>query len=480
MKYFLIILLTLNCYADKINFAKDIWPILENKCLKCHGPDKIEKGKIKHAKGGLRIDHVKALLLGGDNGPVIKAGESSKSPFYTLTDPDHDDVMPPKGKPLTTDQRKAIKTWIDEGANFGAWTKHTVEMSQDIKTLVSKMRKHGATLVPAWETSDKLMVNLMRMEKVSDETLEMLAPAHELIIDLGLTNLPITDAGMKVISKMSYLEKLNLTGTKVTDAGVKNLTNLPKLEYLILFGTEISDESLAVLGKLPSLKKLFISNTKFTEKGVEALKEMNKELYVDFFIPKDVPVPEQAAISPKANNLKVKGIFPLKGKPGVLKFDFESGDLQGWKVVSGNLGQPVSAKADFRNRRSSMNKEGKFYLNSLETNSSGGWSDGQTGIIESPVFELKSAEMTMLIGGGQGKGTYIALCTLDGKEQLKSHGRNDELFFLNKWSAKHLVGKKVFLKLVDTSRGGWGHILFDAFETIGTVDKAATAKRFNN
>src|SRR6266446_6321137 len=54
-----------------VDFAKDIQPILENSCLKCHCPEQ--------AKGKLLLDTREHALKGGENGPAILPGQSAKS-----------------------------------------------------------------------------------------------------------------------------------------------------------------------------------------------------------------------------------------------------------------------------------------------------------------------------------------------------------------------------------------------------------------
>ncbi len=118
------------------DFKKDIWPMLVENCLKCHGPDYVDsRGRTKKAKGDLRIDSKAAFLKGGENGEVIVAGKADKSSFYKLSalPEDHDDIMPPKGDPMTKKQIAALKKWIDDGADFGSWkaaTKADVEKSK--------------------------------------------------------------------------------------------------------------------------------------------------------------------------------------------------------------------------------------------------------------------------------------------------------------------------------------------------------------
>lgn len=96
--------------AVQIEFARDIKPILEKSCFRCHGAGK--------TKGGFRLDSRPAALKGGDSGADIIPGESARSPlvFYVARLVD-DMEMPPTGKgaSLTRDQIGLLRTWIDQG-----------------------------------------------------------------------------------------------------------------------------------------------------------------------------------------------------------------------------------------------------------------------------------------------------------------------------------------------------------------------------
>ena len=76
--------------ADKIEFTRDIQPILESTCVGCHKPGK--------AEGKLTLLTRAEALKGGDGGAAIIAGKPTDSPVYKLTTlpKDHDDIMPPK------------------------------------------------------------------------------------------------------------------------------------------------------------------------------------------------------------------------------------------------------------------------------------------------------------------------------------------------------------------------------------------------
>ena len=72
--------------------------------------------------------------------------------------------------------------------------------------------------------------------------------------------------------------------------------------------------------------------------------------------------------------------------------------------------------------------------------------------------------MTFRIGGGRGQATYAALCTADGKEVAFARGVNDQVMQRAEWDLASYVGQKMFIKVVDRSKSGWGHITVDDFQ----------------
>ena len=176
---------------------------------------------------------------------------------------------------------------------------------------------------------------------------------------------------------------------------------------------------------------------------------------------------KEAPAKSKAGADKV--LSPSKGE-GFVSFDFESGDLQGWFISEGWFAHPVANNDRVRAGGFRSNKEGKFYLGTLEVMEGGSPSDQQVGILESPVFKLSGPEITFAVSGGKHTDTtYVALCTLDGKEVKKAYAENSEIFSNRKWTVPELVGKPVFVRLVDQTDAGWGHITLDAFSAKGTI-----------
>ena len=101
--------------AKGVTYDKDIKPIFQKSCIKCHGPEK--------QKGKLRLDSLDAVLKGGEDGKVVVAGDSAGSMLVhnVAHIGDEDDYMPPPDNkdnipPLTKEQIGLIRAWIDQGA----------------------------------------------------------------------------------------------------------------------------------------------------------------------------------------------------------------------------------------------------------------------------------------------------------------------------------------------------------------------------
>jgi hypothetical protein len=97
--------------AEPADFARDVRPLLEEKCFRCHGAKKQE--------GGLRLDLRSRALAGGDSGKVIQPSNADKSLLIRrVTSMDEDRRMPPSGDRLTPDQTAKLTSWINAGAQW--------------------------------------------------------------------------------------------------------------------------------------------------------------------------------------------------------------------------------------------------------------------------------------------------------------------------------------------------------------------------
>jgi hypothetical protein len=119
-----------------LTYQKDIRPILEASCVRCHGQER--------PKAGLRLDSLEGVLKGSKEGKIVNPGSSEKSQIVLASSQlDPKTAMPPKPraekprdnqgnpsgatnapghnmgpppKPLTPEQVGLLRAWIDQGA----------------------------------------------------------------------------------------------------------------------------------------------------------------------------------------------------------------------------------------------------------------------------------------------------------------------------------------------------------------------------
>ena len=95
----------------RIDFVRDVQPILSSRCYSCHGPDKQENE--------LRWDTKSSALKGGTSGKAIVPDKSEQSRMIHLVAGLKTNlVMPKKGERLSSDEVGILRAWIDQGANW--------------------------------------------------------------------------------------------------------------------------------------------------------------------------------------------------------------------------------------------------------------------------------------------------------------------------------------------------------------------------
>jgi len=294
----------------KVDFEKQVLPFIQKRCIECHDAPKVVDGKTKKPKAELRLDSPAEIMKGSENGPVLKPKESGKSSLYeVVTLPKDDDMhMPPKGDPLSAAEIALLKTWIDEGADFGNWGKapgtpadafaaakpvdkvreHNIfyaKLSEGVKPLsedaIKAALKGGAQVFQLKADSGLVRADFLTgVSACTDEKLSVLIPIKENIAQLDLGRTKITDAGLKTIGQLPRLAQLDLRQTGVTDAGLESLTALKNLQTLNLVSTAVTDAGLKQLAAIKSLKTVYLWNSKATEAGAKQLSASIKGLKV--------------------------------------------------------------------------------------------------------------------------------------------------------------------------------------------------------
>ena len=98
---------------DSIDFENEVWPILVERCIGCHGAEE--------QQGQLRLDSKAAVFHGGVSGSLFAKTTEESLLFQRLTSVDSDERMPLEDAPLTEKQIDTIKRWIDAGHR---WPEH--------------------------------------------------------------------------------------------------------------------------------------------------------------------------------------------------------------------------------------------------------------------------------------------------------------------------------------------------------------------
>src|SRR5512141_1019892 len=98
--------------TTKIEFARDIEPLLARRCFVCHG--------AQQQMSGLRLDQKEAALKGGAAGVDILPGRSAGSRLIRLVAGLDQKFMPPMGAHLTAEEVGLLRAWIDQGLEWTA------------------------------------------------------------------------------------------------------------------------------------------------------------------------------------------------------------------------------------------------------------------------------------------------------------------------------------------------------------------------
>ena len=211
---------------------------------------------------------------------------------------------------------------------------------------------------------------------------------------------------------------------------------------------------------------------KLVEKAREDLGDYNRVGKGARFFEPNRPTtrgPSGAKRRPRPAKMNTKIVYEHPKPVGELRFDFESGGLQGWKVVEGRLERPVVDLASPYRTGEKINKQGKWFLSTLGESAERA-ADANQAVIQSPVFELTGSKMSFLAGGGRGETTRVDLCDAKtGKTLMTAGGPQGKYMHRINWDVGKLKGKQLLIRVVDASKGGFGHITFDDFSAEGRL-----------
>jgi uncharacterized membrane protein len=254
-------------------YLRRIHPILDSKCVACHGSSK--------EQAGLRLDLYELVMKGGKDGAVVAPRNPDGSLLLqrvTLS-PSDKHFMPAEGRtPLTSDEISAVRAWIEAGASPSATsvpgialaaqnTELPLEPVGDYSNLMDEIRRtqrsSGAKLVAvSANPSDGLILRTIDVASSFDDAqlayFQRFAP---FIVEAELGRTAISDASLDTLSKFTNLRALHLEGTGLTGAGLTKLSSLSRLTYLNLSGTKVTIGALATLKRMPNLRHIYFFDT---------------------------------------------------------------------------------------------------------------------------------------------------------------------------------------------------------------------------
>ena len=107
-----LLLASVSLAEKKVDFNRDVRPLLSGHCFQCHGPDEQER------QGELRLDQFDGAQ--GAQGAIVP-GALDQSELWTRINATDDRQMPPADSdvpPLTSDQKDVLKRWIEQGGRY--------------------------------------------------------------------------------------------------------------------------------------------------------------------------------------------------------------------------------------------------------------------------------------------------------------------------------------------------------------------------
>ncbi|MCA8956400.1 MAG: DUF1080 domain-containing protein [Planctomycetes bacterium] len=157
------------------------------------------------------------------------------------------------------------------------------------------------------------------------------------------------------------------------------------------------------------------------------------------------------------------GVLPKDTAGRPLNVDFETGDLRDWQAT-GTAFAKLPVEGDSVAKRHDFMKSGhagRFWVGTYEPERS----DRSQGTLTSKPFVVSAPFASFLIGGGKSAKSRVELVRADtGEVVFRASGHDKEDMQAVSVDLRKYQGQQVFIRLVDESSRGWGHINFDDFK----------------
>jgi len=278
-------------------FTDLIQPVLEQKCVSCHNPDKL--------KGELALTNPGSIKKGGKSGRLFVPGDPDASLLLQRVHLPAEDKkhMPPTGKTqLSSDEIQLLSLWVKENAGF---TKRVVDLpgndplrllsagrlrsavkSDDIfdfdaadEAKIKNLNNDYRTVAPLAKGSPALSVNIYNRSAFNSKQLDELEAVREQVVLLNLNKMPVKNEDLKSIAKFVNLRKLDLNFTDITGAGLKELKGLKHLQSLTISGTKVGFKELNdQIASFQNLRAVSVWDTEISAADLMQLQKSNSRI----------------------------------------------------------------------------------------------------------------------------------------------------------------------------------------------------------
>ena len=134
----------------KVDFAKDVQPLLRQNCVGCHGPMK--------QNGGMRLDRKSSALKARR---IVPGSSANSFVYHRVTGTEFGAQMPPTGD-LRPDEVATIKSWIDQGAEWPDALSNEVDLpppSAEAVAMVEELHNGNLTAFMKAATAKPALLN---------------------------------------------------------------------------------------------------------------------------------------------------------------------------------------------------------------------------------------------------------------------------------------------------------------------------------
>jgi mono/diheme cytochrome c family protein len=275
-------------------YEKAIEPILTQKCVGCHGPNKM--------KGQLQLQSPELIIKGGKDGNILNGIQNQEALILQRIHlPNVDEKhMPPDGKlQLTLEELTLLTKWVKAGGNF---TKKISELAKtdslailaiaykaptkgsgDNKNNAPDLKEYNSNYLTVnylFNGSEEIEVNFFQGSFYKIEQLKNLEKIKDKIVSLNMQGMPVTKEDLAIIVQFTRLKKLNLNYTNLQLADLQPLKTITSLKNLSICGMDVNQNTLTKFLEKAPFTEINIWTNHSSEKEFQELSASNKKVKI--------------------------------------------------------------------------------------------------------------------------------------------------------------------------------------------------------